>query len=195
MKDRRRMIAAQPHLVTLNGSGGLVTFNSTIVAPLEITAVAGATVTSCGKNLFNKNAVGVGDNIGTDGSISYFANARLSDYIPVPGGKAVFWAAQISGTANLRVGKYDASKGWISRGTSTKVSGYSVYILDDPTVAYVRVCLFVNSEDIDTAMLELGTTRTTFEAFNGSTSNHASKVGYNAVFADSGAITVKYWTH
>lgn len=194
MQDRRRIIASQPHPVTLTGTGGLVTFTTDMVGRLQIVSASGATVTACGRNLFNKSAVAVGENIGTDGSIGYSANARLTGYIPI-GGQCVFWAER-TGSTRLRIGKYSATGAWLGRALSDYVGdNLSVLTIDDPNVAYIRACLFVSSEDIDTAMIELGTTRTTFEAFEGSTTDHISKRGFNAVYADSGGITVTYWTH
>lgn len=193
MEDRRRIIAAQPHPVTLTGAGGLVTFTTDMVGRLQITSAAGATVTSCGKNLFDKSAVAVGENIGTDGSISYSANARLTGYIPISG-QCVFSAVRY-GTSALRLGLYDANRTWLRRIVSSVNNGYSVATVNDPDVAYVRACIFVSSDDIDTAQLELGTAWTTFEAFNGSTTNHTSLIGNNTVFADTGSITVTYWKH
>ena len=193
IEDRRRIIAAQPHPVTLTGAGGLVTFTTDMAGRLQIVSASGATVTACGRNLFDKAAVAVGDNIGTDGSISYSANARLTGYIPI-GGQCVFWAERM-GSVRLRIGKFSASGAWLGRVLSENDGNLSVVTINDPTVAYIRACLFVNSEDIDTAMIELGTTRTTFEAFEGTTTNHISRHGFNAVYADSGDITVTYWTH
>ncbi len=120
-----------------------------------------------GKNLFDKNNVEIGKNIGTDGSITDSANARLTDYIPI-NGQCVFWAVK-SGSARLRVGLYDIGKGWLRRITSEYDGDLDVAIVNDPQVAYVRACLFTSSDDIDTAMLELGTARTTFEPYQGTT--------------------------
>ena len=192
---RRRMIASQPHV--LSASGGLVQFTTDLSAPLIVTG--SGNITRCGKNLFDKASVTVGANIGTDGSVGYSGNSRLTDYIPV-NGHAVFWAKTLAGGSALRLGLYDANKAWISRQVSSaKVGSYTRLILNNDNVRFVRADIFVNSEDINTAMFEIGSSMTTFEEYTGTTvasgTQIDSLVGLNSLWSDSGEIAVRYWTH
>lgn len=187
-EDRMRMIASQPHKFSAAGNtlyvdigepkigklevefgprqGGIGTPSPTNVRPIYGWSEINAQFHT-GKNLFDKNNVEIGKNIGTDGSITDSAAARLTDYIPI-GGQCVFWAEKY-GTARLRLGLYDVNKGWLRRITSDYDGDLDVATVNDPQVAYVRACLFTSSDYIDTAMLELGTTRTTFEPYQGAT--------------------------
>lgn len=187
-ENRMRMIASQPHKFSAAGETLYVNIGEPKIGKLEVVFTprqGGIGMPSptnprpiygwseikaqfhTGKNLFDKNNVEIGKNIGTDGSISDSANARLTDYIPI-NGQCVFWAVK-SGTTRLRLGLFDRGKGWLRRIISEYDGDLDVAIVNDPQVAYVRACLFTSSDDIDTAMLELGTERTTFEPYQGTT--------------------------
>lgn len=144
--------------------------------------------------MFDPNAVEEGYSLNADGSIvGGYTNARLTGYIPT-NGKLTVSAVRIRGN-EIRIGLYDANKTFIQRVLSgPDGQGNSVCVINRNNVAYVRVCIFVNSDQFETAQIETGTTKTAFEEYSASTSP-VSRIGVNNVLTDSGDVTVTYWTH
>lgn len=124
-------------------------------------------VARTGKNLFNK-ANTTNYYITTSGELVADNNARITDYIPISNGKCVFSAIQTSASSSsIRLALYDENKGFLQRITSRNpgLGLKSTVYVDDASVKYVRANIFILSEDIDTAQLELGSTATEYEPF------------------------------
>lgn len=132
--------------------------------PQDIQVVTGEqTVTVTGKNLFDKNAATTGKRLGPDGGeiddIPYFT----SNFIPVNPSNAYKFSGYTQEGGLSALAQYDSNKNFIKR-----VSGYGWFNVSlEQNTAYIKFCTLLT--DIDTTQLELGSTATTYEPYQGAT--------------------------
>lgn len=184
------------------GAGGLPVRAVRVAAG---TGVSSAAVYLTGKNLFDK-AHAKNEYIGADGSVTEASNARCSGYIPISGVCTCSVQRIGTGTDNLlRVALYDANKTFLSRKLSGSASAgnYNTVTIDGSTASYIRVGIFTGSQDVNTMQVELGSSRTAYEAFGGAWSCDpgtgaltppvmTARAGVNHVWSDEGDVTVEY---
>lgn len=177
---------AQLHPVTVTGGNPLV-FTSGIAGKLMVSAESGATVTVCGKNLF-------------DGVFPYDSVSILYRQIYV-GFKTVTVSSDVSQVVqgSSRYSNLFVLPGRVSTGAATGTN--DVYNGNPRTITpvdgYISLA-YRNWNGVNPAtantMIEVGTSPSAFEAYSGST-ELVSKVGINTVIADRGEISVTYWTN
>lgn len=120
-----------------------------------------------GKNLFDKTDIKENKSIDASGEIINVNGYVISDLIPI-NGQCVFTATQLSVTGGkLRLATYNSSGTFIERfvANSVGVGSKENITVNNSNVAYVRICMNPTTESIDDAMVELGTTATTYEPY------------------------------
>lgn len=132
-------------------------------SPIPINITTGRQVVSVvGKNLFNKNSPNISAGfLNATGGITLNSSFSTSDYINVENHtKATTSGRGVNNSE--RICFYDINKTFISTVSSNNV----IYTFNIPSTAvYMRVTY--KNTDIDTFMVEYGTTATTYEAYNG----------------------------
>ena len=132
------------------------------ICPISGWGSVGATRT--GKNLFDKSTVTVGKWLSTTTGLEEpVTGYDVSDYIPVEAGKSVF----IARSGSARRWFYDKNKN-----PKTYLSQSQDQTFTPTEDGFIRVTLLIQGTgqvDIDEYQIELGTTATTYEAYNGTT--------------------------
>ena len=130
------------------------------------------TVTDVGKNLLNKNALTTGG-IDANGNEVVNNGARRSGFIPVVGDYVTYTNAYAGDTNRTVFSLYDANKAFIRRELSAYgvVGNPVVFTFPTTGVSYVRLSVAYNNikESASNLQLELGSTATAYEPYQGST--------------------------
>ena len=139
--------------------------------PQTVNTVTGEnTVQICGKNLFDKTAVSTGY-INADTTLSSDSSYRTSDYIPVIPNTAYYKTL----TQSPRTKYFDINKKPLNTTTYQDISigGNAGTFTTPNNAAYLRFSFPVSSGgggtpvDINTVQIELGSTASTYEAYQG----------------------------
>jgi len=121
-------------------------------------------ITRCKKNFFNIEGETLGAYLLSDGTIRNDSTAvswNLSDYIPVKEGETYYFNPNTTAGSSAKHGYYDASKEFVS----SINSGASSFTIPSG-VSFMRFSYRNTSTDIQ---LELGSTPSTYEAYQGTT--------------------------
>ena len=139
-----------------------------------ITGWTGCNVTRTGKNLFNKNIGVTTKKIrGDDGTES---TSSASGYTNALGGFLPNTQYTISGTLlassqSMRIYYLDERQNWISRSSSISY-GYTPYTFTTPAgCRWIQMQYNLASADFDTVQIEIGSTVTDYEEYQGTTVN------------------------
>lgn len=159
-----------------------------------ITGFASAKVTKCGKNLFDLESVTNNYYINVSGVITYGSAYMYSALMPVESGKTYVTSLKHTGAGETkRIHGYDKYGNWVQQlGTfSTPASEtavqYSASVTIPSGVAYARVSL---SNSLDTNIqFELGSTATTYEAYNAQTVSATFPAGAGTVYGGTLDVT------
>ena len=135
--------------------------------PISIDGVSAVQVTDCGKNILDKSTCEVGKNWNGN----EMAYSISSDYLPIAKGSYVFSCSNMPDFSSLTVVKFDANKTYISSGNSTSFN------ISDDTTKYIKLSIRSDNThtwtqtELDNAsiQIELGSTATTYEAYQGTT--------------------------
>lgn len=134
-----------------------------------ISGWTGANVTRCGKNLFDKTATDTdngyvnGKYIGSNGGVSPSSSYNVSEYVAIKA-NTTYTLSGISG-ANPSLVFYDSEKQYIS---GIKYNQYeSLTFVTPDNAEYVRMTIPVANADV--FQLEVGSTATDYEPYNGQT--------------------------
>lgn len=137
--------------------------------PIDIQVVSGNnSINVVGKNLFDKDSVSNGylvenGSLGATASTQYFT----SDYIPIQPNTAYY--KTLTGTPRTKY--YDKNKQPLNTTTYQDISiGASAGTFTTPNNAYyLRVSVYTVSSSLDTVMINLGTTATTYKPYQSAT--------------------------
>ena len=186
MDLRRRIIASQPNDITREGS--IVSFGTNIVRPLQVTCAlspvqsgsgdpspsnirpitgwTGCDVTGAGVNLFDKTDVTEGKCINGDSLVNK-TWGNVSDYINVKAG-VTYYLSNVVGASSLNAGSFfDINKNYVNIITTPTGSDASFSVTIPDGVAYVR--LNVRNTHLDDAMLEVGSSASSYSVYTGTT--------------------------
>jgi hypothetical protein len=183
---------------TFEKNGKIVTCEPVEGYPLTVTAEDGATkVFRCGKNLFSTRLELGAWNFATRGKIANDSIARAADLVAVaPNTQYV-----LSGTAtyswNGNMAFYDKDKKYL--GDSKQVYSFTTFTTPaDACYLAFHMALSASGVNVNvngTVQLELGTTKTAYEPYNGGEFTPGDTIpalpGVNILWADSGEIAVK----
>lgn len=159
--------------VVKTASGVIASFNSNTEAAItkgvfdidyDSKGVSSMDITRCGKNLFNIEGETLGAYLLSDGTIRNDSTAvswNLSDYIPVKEGETYYFNPNTTAGSSAKHGYYDTSKGFVSS-INSGASSFTV----PSGVSFMRFSYRNTSTDIQ---LELGSTPSTYEAYQGTT--------------------------
>lgn len=156
-------------------------------SPTNVRAISGYTnliPSVCGKNFFNKNTVTRGKYLTNVNQTIDTAVGCYSDYIPIRLNTPYYYTNFIGLSEYYTLNVYDGNKNFIeniSVNGSTSVNGTITFTRG----AYIRVNVYI--PNLDTCQLELGTSATTYEAYNGNTITiPIGQTAYSGTFAISG---------
>ena len=149
-------------LPTQSGSGTPSPSN-----PRPIVGYTGMTINQTGKNLLNYSAITLSKQVrGADGAIVNSTASDITDYIRCGGTMTLsFDYVTLTATAQRVIGFYDANKTFLSTQSYYPVSKTATFTA--PTGAVY--CIITLDKTISDAMLELGSTATTYEAYKAKT--------------------------
>lgn len=201
---RRQIIINQPHQQT--AAGTLVTIQTDLSAPLEITGSGNITV--CGKNLFNREAVTHGKYINSSGGISNTPSGYdwcTTDYIPVLPGNVITYTGFTTVGASPQSAWYKADKTLLSVFKQVYCAEQAIFITPPANAYFVRFSIQfpgTNNPNIwDPSIFAVmqGEQAVDHTPFNGSTlpagTARDSLTGINNIWSDAGSVSVTYWTH
>lgn len=203
---------------TFTVSGDIATFTTALNKPLvSITAdVSATTITRCGKNFVALNvspyqtAVNTGVSVNNESTdllsitSSSIAYACRQLYYKLPAGTYTVSLGEITktGTDDPVISIYDYPNGTLIV-NALSANNNVVFTLSEETVLDIRLFATGNTAEVNTVtfsdfQIELGSTPSEYEVFNGQTVPVADATtietlsGVNNVFADTGSITVQY---
>ena len=153
--------------VLTNGQNDFAPYSN--VCP--ISGWTGVEVTRSGKNLYDKSNLVNGY---TNASLEFVSDssARATGLIPI-NGQCTFSAKRTStakvNDSMLRIVTFDENKQIIARTLSAQFEANAVskMSVNDPNARFVKAELFVGSNIVDTAILELGSSATDYEPYTG----------------------------
>ena len=170
-------------LIINNASGAVASFSDGADG-LQIKKIIGtiasqqngrtqATIKQTGKNLYDKQNLVNGY---TNANLVFIqdSNARSTDLIPI-NGQCTFSAKRtntaLSSDSKIRLAIFDENKQILNRVVSNQFgpNEISKITVNDSSVKYVRAELFIGSNTIDTAMVELDTTGSVYQAYQSRT--------------------------
>ena len=136
-------------------------------SPTNIRALSGytgLTASQRGKNLLDASAITLSKQVrGSDGEIISSTASDVTDYIRMSGNMTLSYDyVNLTNTAQRTIGFFDATKTFISSVSYNPVP--KNYTLTTPTGAYY--CVITLDKSVTDVMLEIGSTQTTFEAYN-----------------------------
>lgn len=133
--------------------------------PQAVQTVTGENVVKiCGKNLFDKNSISTGY-LNADGTLSSDQAYKTSDFIAVKPNTAYYKTY----TASPRTKYYNSTRQPLNTTTYQDISigGAAGTFTTPANAAYVRFSFPVAGINLDTTQLELGSTATTYEPYQG----------------------------
>lgn len=135
-----------------------------ITIPADLTGYTGITLTKCGKNLFDKNAVSNNKYLSTSTGLEENAIGYVvSDYIPVKAGVSVV----IPASGSARRWFYD-----INKQPTTYLNNTNLQVFTSSADGFIRVTFNINTPsgvDINLAQIEVGTSQSDFEVYKAMT--------------------------
>lgn len=152
-----------------------------------ISGFSALNVTRTGKNLFNKATITLNNFINANGSIQSSNGWSASDYISVKPNTTYYLSGITNGGSIAKHAFYKADKTFISAINNT------TYQITTPNeCCYIRLSLLSTSPD--NAQLELGSTATDFEPYNGQTAtvNFGQTVYKGVLDVTNGKVTVTH---
>lgn len=154
----------------------------TPATPIPISGWNGVNTVVCGKNLFNKNTVTNSKWLSTTTGLEENANNIycVSDYIPVKNGVSYF----VPATGSARKWLYDTNKNPL-----TYLSAYSGEAVTPSQDGYLRMTINIGTNDLNTIQVEKGSTATTYEPYNGTTTTLSWQTEAGTVYGGSIDIT------
>ena len=202
----------QAQLVVRSASGSIVNFNTSVVenlieciadfaatqaegtpspsVPIPIVGVDKVNIVRTGKNMFDKSTVTTGKYFDSNGDIQNTTTSTISDYIKVNASTAYYFGQWYQSLVGRYVTWFDKNKNVIS----TDRPAYSGGALTSPnTAVYVRVT--IGNDYVDSYQLEVGSTATPYEAYNGTTAliNLGGTYYGGSVDAVTGKITLTHY--
>jgi hypothetical protein len=150
-------------------------------SPSHICPISGwdsVDVSVAGKNLLPSDAFSVDGYVKGDGSISAPSATNIekaTDFLEIVSGTAYIFSVKIanSDTKWIGIGIYDADKNFINRVGGTKgtaeTTTQALSATDTENAKYVRISLRTFGSTIEDAQLELGSTDTSYEPYQGTT--------------------------
>ena len=177
-------------------SGSIASFSADSEYPLNIKNVIttqspglnGCNINKTGKNLLN-TTWNNGYYISVDGTITAETNSCYSDLIYLPNGTYCF-SAFSKGIGNKRIHGYDSSGNWVRQlnyASSTANNYFDVSFTITNDIKYIRISMAKLDNE---TQIEVGTTRTTYEIYNGNTYPISWETEVGAI--TSGTITINF---
>ena len=160
-------------IVTEDSEGDICNFDTdledylqkaVVTIPADPTGYTGITLTKCGKNLFDKNAVSLNKYLSTTTGLEENAiGYAVSDYIPVKAGVPVV----IPASGSARRWFYDVNKQPI-----TYLNNTNLQVFIPNSDGFIRVTFNISSSsgiDINLIQIEIGTSQSSFESYKNMT--------------------------